>query len=376
MNPAQREESTADGPLIAPQIVGYLLAQGLLTPAELVDGDLQVRVTVRRNLGFQVRGGAAAYLVKQAGGPDRTGGLANEAAIYRWLATTDGRGVQRFLPRLYLYNSADALLVLELLPDAMSFSTSMGRGRFSTKLAADVGRALARLHTLPIGAAAGDGPQACPPPWVLMLHHPDLDLYRQASAANLQLMRVVRQFPDFGRRLDDLWAGWQPTRFIHYDLKWDNLLVVRGGARQLRLKIVDWEMAGLGDACWDAGAMLGAYLHCWVDSIPEGGAGSPDALLALTSHPLERMQPAIRAFWQTYTTTLGLDAATAAVWQDRAVRYAAARLVQTALEGNQAQPWLTNSALLLLQLAANILERPDEAAAYLLGLLPSLEDSL
>jgi hypothetical protein len=364
--PGERNESARDGALTAPQVARYLLERDLLSPADVVDGDLRVRATVRRNLGFQVRGGAAAYLVKQAGGPDRADGLANEAAVYRWLAAA---GEPWFLPRLYHHDPAHMLLVLELLPDAVSFSTRMQRGRFSTALAVRVGRALAWLHALP-PAPVGARPRPCPPPWVLLLAHPDLNFYRQASAANLQLMRVVRQFPMLGQRLDDLWVAWQPARLVHYDLKWDNLLVVRAGRGRPRLKLVDWEMAGLGDPCWDAGAMLGEYLGCWATSIPANGEGPPDTLLALARYPLDRMQPAIRAFWQAYTAGLGLDAATALAWRGRAVRYAAVRLIQTAFEDGQTQLWLTNQALLLLQLAANILERPDEAAIYLLGLGP------
>jgi aminoglycoside phosphotransferase (APT) family kinase protein len=192
--------------------------------------------------------------------------------------------------------------------------------------------------------------------------------------ANLQLIRVVQQFPAFGALLDELWAEWRPLRLVHYDLKWDNLLVVRSGRRaRPRLKIVDWELAGLGDPCWDAGAVFGEYLRCWAGSIPANGEGQPGTLLALARYPLARMQPAICSFWRAYTAALGLDPPTATVWLCRAVRFAAGRLTQTAFEEGQDQPWLTTHALLLLQLAFNILQRPDEAATKLLGLSTGAE---
>ena len=80
------------------------------------------------------------------------------------------------------------------------------------------------------------------------------------------------------------------------------------------------------------------------------------------------MQPAIRACWQAYVSRLGLDEATADIWLRDAVRFSAARLVQTAFEATQVSTELTSGISLHLQLSINMLQRPREAAAHLLGL--------
>ena len=81
-----------------------------------------------------------------------------------------------------------------------------------------------------------------------------------------------------------------------------------------------------------------------------------------------RMQPGLRVCWQTYVDRLGLDRAEAGRWLPRAVRFAGARLVQTAMESSLVTTALTSLTILHLQVGHNVLERPGEAAVHLLGL--------
>jgi hypothetical protein len=83
------------------------------------------------------------------------------------------------------------------------------------------------------------------------------------------------------------------------------------------------------------------------------------------------MRPAIRAFWSSYTHHRKLtNPDLLDEYLLRSVRYAAARLVQTAYEQGQTSSLLTGNIVVLLQLAFNILQRPAEAALALLGIPP------
>jgi len=203
----------------------------------------------------------------------------------------------------------------------------------------------------------------------LSVHRPHLSLYNEVSYGNLQLVKIVQQFPEFCNLLDELRGEWSAQAFIHYDIKWSNLIVTppgAGGKRQL--KIVDWELAGLGDPCWDVGSVFGEYLSFWLSSIPITGEEPPDRFIELARYPLGKMQPALRSFWQSYVWRMGLDAATSYQWLVRAVKYGAARLVQTAFEGGQGSTQLTGNVICSLQLGLNMLDRPQEAAVHLLGI--------
>jgi hypothetical protein len=82
-------------------------------------------------------------------------------------------------------------------------------------------------------------------------------------------------------------------------------------------------------------------------------------------HPLRHMQPAMREFWSAYA---GASSEPPPI--RRVVELAGVRLLQTAIE--RARGLLTPSAYVvtLLQLADNLLRRPDDAAIDLLGLPP------
>jgi aminoglycoside phosphotransferase (APT) family kinase protein len=345
------------------EVAPFLLRQGLITPASVVEGDLLVLDASRRHANFQVlsvRG--PSYVVKQGVGPTRAAAIAREAACYRRLHAQGGR-LRRYLPGLCLYQPEAQVLVLELVRDAARLAEHHERrGRFSVALAAALGRALGTLHRLP-----GAGLPVCGTPWVLALHRPVPWLYHEFSIANHQLIRTMQQFPAFGLLLDELRAEWRATAPIHYDIKGDNLLVAPAGRRHA-LKIVDWEMAGLGDPGWDVGAVFGEYLRCWLLSIPITGEDPPDRFLELARFPLAKIQPALRRFWQAYTGRAGLAGEAAGELLVRAVRYSAARLLQTAVEQSQTADQLTGHTLSSLQLSFNMLQRPHEAAVHLLGI--------
>jgi hypothetical protein len=80
------------------------------------------------------------------------------------------------------------------------------------------------------------------------------------------------------------------------------------------------------------------------------------------------MQPAIRSFWESYVRRRGFDRVSSREKLRLATRYGAARLLQTAFEQSQNVSHLTGNLVLLLQLSLNMLARPDEAGADLLGI--------
>jgi hypothetical protein len=358
------------------EVVPYQLRHDLVRPETVVAGEVPVFDATRRNPNDKVgSAGSASYLVKQGVGPERAAMVDGEATVYRMLhgdGGPAGRRFGRYLPRLCLHDPADHVLVLELLREAQDLQAyHQRRGRCSRTLAAGLGRALGSLHRLPGSPGAG-GAAAIPvrpAPWVLAIHRPDLPLYHAASQANLRLIATIQRFPQFGGLLDALRGLWQPRALVHYDMKWENVLVAPAGAHGRRtIKLIDWEAAGWGDPCWDAGSVFGEYLSFWLLSIPITGVDPPDRFLELARYPLPGIQPAMRRFWQAYVRQMRLDGEMERQWLLRSVCYAAARLVQTAFEQGQGAVQLTGNALCFLQVSLNMLQRPDEAAVHLLGI--------
>ncbi|PYQ26415.1 MAG: hypothetical protein DMF56_24350 [Acidobacteria bacterium] len=331
------------------EVVPYLLRRGLIEAKSVVDGDLTIVDASRRNHNFGIlRERGFSYLLKQGTDAERRETIANEALVYSSLR------LDPYLPRLVHYDSDEHVLILEYLTGARDLHEHQIRtGRFSSRLASSIGRALSILHRAPWR----DEFFVHQAPWVLSVHRPNLESLCDTSGANLQVIKIVQQSAEYCELLDALRAEWRAEALIHFDLKWDHCLV-----SSARLKIIDWEIAGVGDPDWDVGSIFSSYLHSWLRSIPITGETPPDRFLQFARYPLEKIQPALRAFWRSYAG----DAADERLL--RTVRYAAARLTQAAYEQMQTVSEIGGTAVCALQLGLNILRRPQEAARHLLGI--------
>jgi len=353
----------------------YLVDRGLIPATAVVDGDYSAREMSRRNRNFRVTAGAGPGLfVKQPGDwePFSTDTLRREATTYL-LARDDPdfQALAEMMPRFVDWDAAHYVLTIELLPAGESLAEHHARtGRFPARIARRLGELLGRYHRH-AGSAPRDGARgAVYPrgiPWILNVVHHNPSHVGQVSAGNHALVEMLGRYPAFAPALDAVRDGWRRDALIHGDMKWENcLLLSADDAAVPELRIVDWELADFGDACWDVGSVFQAYLASWILSIRDAGARA-ESLASLASIPIEQMQPGIRAFWSTYVATLGLDARAADERLRRSMLFAAARLIQTAWEHTAYLPHVPPHVLLMMQVAMNILTRPDDAVRHLLG---------
>jgi hypothetical protein len=358
-------------------VVHYLAEQGLLAPDSIVDGDLMVADASRRNRNFKViRRAQQGYFVKQIQiwDPQTVATLGAEATCYRLARTApEFAALAALAPRDFLYDSQRHVLVTELLPDGETLSDHHRRlNAFPSEPARLIGAQFGRLHREPMPSLEGR-PEAAAfrrqPPWILSAHQHGSNLFDALSGGNAQLLQIVQSYPDFQRTLDELRADWRADRLTHGDVKWDNCVVYRpAGDGALATKVVDWELADIGDAAWDLGALLQAYISFWVLSMRIGADMLPTQIAATALYPIEAMRPSIRAFWQAYVETRGLDDAAAQALLTRSMKHGAARMIQTAYETMQYAPQISPNALGLLQVSFNVLKGPQEAVTHLLGL--------
>jgi Ser/Thr protein kinase RdoA (MazF antagonist) len=357
-------------------IVHYLIERGLATAVAVVDGRFTAFEAGSRNRNYRIRlEGEPGLFVKQIQGIDAMAiaTLQREAACYRLARDTSGWDALRSLmPRFVDHDPARHCLAVELLHDSESFNEYQNRtrqlpGELTRRLGAALGachRSVARVPPPPEETAVF--PRM--PAWILSYHRSQGFPPGNPSGGTGQLAEIVRRYPDLHANLDRLHAQWRWDALIHGDMKWDNCLVCPDGAGGQTVKIVDWELADYGDACWDLGGVLQSYLISWIFSMPLHAERSPGRLARAAALPLEAMAPSIRAFWRGYREGAGLPAGQAAATLLRAVEYSAARLVQTAFESLYAAPAMTPHAATLLQVSLNVLRDPREAAIALYGL--------
>lgn len=349
----------------------YLIERGLLGAGEVVSGNLVVLDASRRNRNFKaIRAGGSGLFVKQMRDlqSDAMLTLRREAACYE-RARSDP-ALARLMPRLVVYDPLRHVLVVELVPEAESLAEHHHRRRtFPPALGERLGDALGLFHAQETGVletAATQGLFARMVPIVLTLGrggHAALGQYGHIGPA---LSAVMQQYPEFQRLLDALGEEWRHDGLIHGDMKWDNVLVFPATAETPDFRIVDWEMADIGDAGWDVGAVLQSFLAAWILSMPISSGLPPERYVGMAGQPLETMRPVIQAFWSAYAGVRGFTREQGQHQIQRCLRFAAARLVWATVEHRLYASHLDPSVAALLQVSMNILQDPKRAVAELL----------
>lgn len=226
----------------------------------------------------------------------------------------------------------------------------------------ELGRQVGKIHAG--GNADLDaGPQRPSPAGVLVeLIDLTASVYPGLSMGDLELVKQLQRYPEFRIELERLDRDWVATTRIHGDLSLDNVLV-QSGSPESSVTMVDWESAGAGDPCWDTGTVLGELAAFWVRSIPVAGGQAFDGLAAF---PISDLRAASRAFWDEYAQVMDPGRSDALI---RTLRFAGARLVQSAYEQTRELTTLTPQVTVLVQLGLNIMERPSSAAETIFGIM-------
>jgi hypothetical protein len=358
-------------------VVHELVRRGLIDKTELVDGGVTVVDSTSRHRNSQViRKSGSGYFVKEAI-PTQTMSvqtLMREASTYAIVQNGNGplASLAAIMPRFHVWDPQQRLLVLELLSSAETLGAQIRRtSTFSPASAADFGRALATYHGQAAGSATSALGQLFPRslPWALTVSQQSAGAMQGLSGANSQMFSVIQRYPNFPARLDALQKTWRRDTLIHGDLKFENLMLsyANGPDAPAGIRVVDWEVADVGDPRWDVGSMLQSWLTYWIFSMPaDGSVTGAEQLAARAQYPLEAMRPAIHAFWRAYTDTMRVSDGAARELLDTCISFGAARMVQTVFESMYQSPQLTPHAIFMLQVSLNILEQPTDAVAELL----------
>src|SRR5215472_2528638 len=323
--------------LTVANLTHFLIGRGLLSPDAVLAGDLIILDASRRNRNFKViRGAEPGLFVKEMreGLPDAMMTLRREAACYE--RARDDPALSRLMPRLISYDPARHLLIVELLPDAESLADRHAREKtFPVEIGRMLGEGLGLYHAQAARIVGDDAMRslfARQIPLVLNWRGRGHAALGQYGGVGPALSAIVQQHPEFQTLLDAIGEEWRFDSLIHGDMKWDNVLVFPTPGGDLDFRIVDWEMADLGDADWDVGAILQSFLTVWILSMPIASGLPPERYVAMAAQPIELLRPVLQAFWKTYAATRGFAEAEYGRALERSMRFGAARLVWSVFE--------------------------------------------
>ena len=348
------------------RIIQSLIEVGSIAPDRVAAG-LRVIGTSRRERVWVVHvTDGPSFVVKAASDADGRRRLTHEAAVHERLRRIE-HFHEPFVPALRCYDGTRGLLVLDYV-NGTSLAELATQRRDNDAPATELGKALERLHHAGIDPL-DSGLFVSHPPWVVNIHHPDLGWYTRSSEASLRMRAIIQEHPALGAALDALRDDWTANAIIHADLKLEHVLISRvTGRRTQRISIIDWELAQLGDAAWDIGAIFAGYLLRWLRSIPLVSGVPPGELTHLATVPIQRVQAAMNAFWRGYLALAALDANAHRPLLLRATRSAAAVMIQREEEYLQSAASTSSRTRLILQVSNNILANPEGGVAVLLGI--------
>jgi aminoglycoside phosphotransferase (APT) family kinase protein len=328
-------------------ILHYLLRHHFADLESVIGGEYHVRNLSRRNRNFRVTCGAREYLVKQPKKWDASSrqALDEEAAVY-WHAKTDPsfEPLRKLLPESYGYDPLRSILVLEYLAGKGNLYSETER--FAPEVARLAGSAMGTFHR-DIRAVSDSSLFPRRKPWYLSIQQAGDVKMDDQNAAQREWRRVIQRHSEFAHALDSLREEWREDTAIHGDWKLENCLL---SAARDRIYAIDWELASWGDPFEDIGTMLQSYWSFWVRWPSRFGIAA--------------IRPALWAFLEGYAAANQRDPVEMA---PRALRFAAARMLQTALEALDKAEKMNAAAVSLLQASLNIFTRPGWALREILG---------
>lgn len=341
-------------------LVRRLLDRGLLAPGEATGKAIALGGFPRRNGTYRLplRGGRACFVKESR---DGSGFLAREASLYRLARDEPTLPLARHLPE---FRAGDRRTLILGHVDAPTVAAHAARfRRLSIAIARELGRSLAAVHaSRPARAPLASAPT----PWILSLGAPPVEMLRDMSAANRDLLEIVQKSTSLLASMERLASAWSPAALVHGDLRLENALVRRHArVRRPEITLVDWELSGWGEPAWDLGCVIASLLWLWLSSLPFVPGMTVERVARAAGVPLARIRPAMGAFWHSYVAARLLPPAAAADLRLSALTFAAVRLIQLSWESTMDASAIPGDVVCAVQVSLNMVRAPRAAAAEL-----------
>jgi len=362
--------------LTATNVFHYLRDTALVSERDVLEENFAVVEVGRRNRNFKIlRGRGGSLFVKQVPlvHPETVSSFIKEAACAQIAAeAAEPSALRAVTPQLKRYDPETHVLAYGLLESAETLAELVVRnGAIPLPLTGRLARTLAACHLETARPAALSRVAAAlsgQPPWVLVIGQNAEMVMPNMNQGRRQVVDAIRATPELYHGLLDLQTRWRRLCLIHGDMKWDNVLLVTLPDGKQELRLIDWELADLGDPLWDLASLLGSFLQHWLLNIPlQHMQGDLQQALTHAPVPIAAVQGAARELWTGYLSAARGELPVGIEFFADTVRLVGARLVLLAFELLPNEAALTPHAAFALQLARYLLAQPVQAASDLLG---------
>jgi len=326
--------------LSAQSVAGYLLQRGLLTAGN--GRRIRVLDLSRRNHNLAIEvDGRPTWFIKQMQHftPEVVASLKNEANCYQtaW-ASEDLSRVRTLMPRCADFDAMNSILILEYVSGVNAAEAHLRLEPFDVRVAELLGRTVGSLHrqTPPLLRSSMVQEFHGNLPWVLQ---------HIAEAYPSSRARYVSRFMEHegaAASFAAIRAEWKADTVIHGDTRLENFILCPSPDSKsgFDVKLVDWELADIGDALWDCAGVMQHYFVQWVSEH------------APTPVVWAKLEAALMRFWRAYRAEVCDNGRTDRGRFRNLMLFTGARLVQAGYEhlanSKADTPYIENLARLML----------------------------
>ncbi|WP_017314969.1 phosphotransferase [Mastigocladopsis repens] len=376
--------------LSSQNVLDYLIEQGLCTPEEKAQSEIEQKYAKNFNLLLTLPQGRK-LLVKQEP-RNREGKTAGEFLrewqIHEFLQKfTELNQMHFWLSEGIYFNAQHSIIVLNYLEnyrDLMNFYAK--ENIFPTEIATAIGTILANIHRLTLGRqdyqdffAPKQENQS--PKTVLHLvkkiERIGPEIFGLVPADGLKFYSLYQRYDSLGQAIAELGSSLVPCCLTHNDLKLNNILLshdwqqvnpplIKEGNSMVRF--IDWERCGWGDPALDLGTLIGSYLLIWLRSLITSKTMSLDESLGMATTPLEQIQPSLAALASAYFADFPEILEHRPDFLQRVVQSSGWNLITAIQSMLQYQKSFGNMGICMLQVAKSLLCRPEASIPTIFGM--------
>ncbi|RZJ53727.1 MAG: hypothetical protein EOO44_07535 [Flavobacterium sp.] len=341
----------------------YLHKRQLLNEDDVVKGHFMVHPVKTRNniLKIIIKPENSLFAKQMEKDPVSNNLFIREISAYNFFkSNSEFSAIASIVPQLLDYDDDHNIMVTELLYNSKNLYEYYALTKnFDLNLARGQAAILSAYHIIPDKKTdTGMFPKMLP--WILQLDQYNADQFFVNNEASTSIISLIKENHVLQTTLTNLALSWKFTHLIHGDIKWINFLIT-SNEKGFSQKLIDWELADIGDPMWDVAGLMQSYISAWLlgfDNNDPTGYKLPEHM---QPYDIKNTQSSAKAFLYEYMSLQEYPEDYHNSFLIRIIQLTAARIIQTSLEGITYNSKIEANNMRCIQLAFNIMNNPIAA---------------
>lgn len=320
------------------------------------------------------------YLVKQERFDGE--GKATGCLKYEWLINQlferfkELKPIQKLISQSVHFDPENKIIVLNYFPEYSSLSDFYrANNNYPLTIAETLGKNLGQIHRSTfeqfeyrefIAQQTSKRASGETPKFMRGLERVGPGIFGNICPDSIDFFRLYQQFPSLHQAVANLHQNYQAVCLTHNDIRFSNYLIHNSGDSQ-SLKLIDWEFFEWGDPALDLGTAIAKYVELWLDSLYVDRDTDLNVALSLATCPLEKIQPSLKAFVQSYWAEFPSILTVRPNYIQQGIQFAGLSLIKQLQHNTEYHQPFDNRAICTMQVAKSLLCYPEASITTIFG---------